>query len=295
MAVLIVWACVMLGAAGIKLSSQSPQRKIAVVSHCFEDDGADEILTLNHLPKAGGQFLKNIIGGSLKSQNTNIENEDESLKLGELSATFVVGLIRNPFHWYISLWSYNSGGQGSFREALTPKQRDEYLGNGQGADRVWGDSGEDVERFRKWIRLINHEEMGLLTYRFFFSYVSQPSGAASSYSLTSTARKEIQRNSSLLDAMEHGYRAATRQICWVHTENIVNDIRGCLEEYESPSGRGSLVDWGRFEELAASSGHNPSNHAACSTFYDQGTIDYVVKSDRHVFEAFNHYLGQCQP
>lgn len=294
---LIVWACVMLGAAGIsiRLSSQSPPRKIAVVLNCHEDDGADEILTLNHLPKAGGSFLKHIIRASLKSQNTNIENEADCLKAEELSATFVVGLIRNPFHWYISLWSYNSGGNGAFCNALTPKQRDEYLGDGQGADRVWGDSDEDVKRFRKWIRLVNHEEMGVLTYRFFFSYVSQPTGAATGYPISSTARQEIQRNSSLLDAMEHGYRDAKRQICWVHTETIVSDIRGCLEEYESPSGRGSLVDWGRFEELANSSGHNPSNHAACGTFYDQGTVDYVVKSDRHVFEAFNRYLGQCQP
>jgi len=294
MAVVIVWFCIILGAAGIKLPSKPPERKIAVVSHCHEDDGADEIFTVNHLPKAGGTLVKKIIQASLKSQSTNIENEQDSLTAEELSATFVVGLIRNPFNYYISLWSFNSGGRGTFRHALTPKQRDEYLGNGQGADRMWGDSEEDVERFRKWIRLVNHEEMGVLTYRFFFSYVSQPAGA-SSFPLSSTARQEIQRNSSLLGAMEHGYQTAKRQICWVHTESLVNDLRSCLEEYESPSGRGSLVDWGSFEELAASGPIWSTNHATCGTFYDQGTIDYVAKSDRHVFEAFNRYLGQCRP
>lgn len=271
-----------------------PERKIAVPMHYHDDDGADEIFTLNHLPKAGGTFLRQVVRASLRSQSTHIEPEYSRLTAEDLSTTFVVGLIRNPFDWYISLWSYNSDGHGAFLDALTQKQRDEYLGNGQGAHRRWGDSDEDVERFRKWIRLVNHEKMGVLTYRFFFSYVSQPN-RASNFSLTSTARQEIQRNSSLLDAMEHGYQAAKKQICWVHTENIVNDVRSCLEEYELPSGRGSLVDWGSFEELAARSGHNPSNHASCGTFYDQSTIDYVVKSDRHVFEIFKQYFGQCRP
>lgn len=286
----IFWFCISVGAAGMKLPT--PESKIFLISQP-DDDGTDTPLTLNHLPKAGGTFAKLLIQASLKTQGTRIENEMDSLTPDDLSKTFVVGLMRNPFDYYVSLWSYCSGGgafPGPFRDALTPTEQEETLAPSRGADEMMGNP-DDVMRFRKWMRVVNHEEMGLLTYRFYMSYVSQGSRGVK-FALARTARQEVLRDSSVLDVIEHGYEVVDK-ICWIHTESIVDDTRSCLEKYESQSGRGSKVDWGIFEAAVVNTTHNPTNHASCSTFYDQDTIEYIAKSDRHLFELFPRYVGQC--
>lgn len=282
----------MLGAAGIRLPRGPPKQRIIVRSFSHDDDGADETVTFNHLPKAGGTFVRAVMAASMKPQSTKIESEGETLTPEELLNTFVVGIIRNPFDYYISLWCYNSDGMGGFRQSLSEKEKEECLGK-KVASKVWGDTDDDRKRFRKWVRLVNHEELGVLSYRFFLSYVSRPDDVNENAWFCRTARQEIQRNSSLLAILQHGYQAVKQKICWIHTEHIVDDTRSCLEKYESPTGRGSKVDWELFEKKIATSGRNPTNHATCSAFYDKGTRDYVLKSDRHMFEAFGRYSGEC--
>lgn len=287
-----------LGAESIRQPSKSSKSRVAIASYSHGNDGTDEPVTFNHLPKAGGSFAKEVLWKSLRQDNLHAEMEHESVTPEDLADTFVIGMIRNPFDYYISMWCYHSenrynaeGHPNWVVEGLTEEQQAECLGTAKPGHN-WGDVADDIQKFRSFVRTMNDEKMGLLTNRFYFSYVSTPSWGPLQ-AITSTAKSILRKDSSMLDAIEHNFNATLNQICWVHTESLVKDLRSCLEQLELPSGRGSAVNWEKFDEAVAGSNHNPTNHASCSTFYDQDLMEFVSKADRHIFETFSGYVGQC--
>ena len=108
----------------------------------------------------------------------------------------------------------------------------------------------------------------------------------------------------------------------MRNENLTASVRGCLERWDSQH-----VDWGIFDELATprnlavttpessssvsrlaatanteflgGASKDPRRHkkAKCTTRFDVGLRDLVLKADRHLFEKFgyscNDLHGEC--
>jgi hypothetical protein len=160
-----------------------------------------EKLIFLQLQKTGGthitRLLDTVVGGQQLRKHSRLEENID--KTGKL----IVGSIRNPWDWYVSLWAYGCRGKGSLRENLTSR-RLHGLGRGFSFHRtaarminemhkpvsLWRSVYADVENadlFRQWLNMLldpahrmdiheNYSDFdlgsfaGLLTHRYMMLY-----------------------------------------------------------------------------------------------------------------------------
>jgi len=248
-------------------------------------------LVVNHLAKCGGSFLKDVVRSSapmtkIEDEKFMVTNDDQT------NGDFIVGLIRNPLDFYISLWSFTSEpGTCCFKNSLTADQQRRLLSTRD----VHGDTREDRHRFRKWLEEVNHDDIGLMSLRFYGSYLDpgkeelligedwQHMTARNFFHLEHpTWRTNVHA------ALAHFNRDFGSVDCWIHTENIVNDTRRCLHLAEQALGERAPVNWTTVEEQMANASTNAIAHAPCSEFYDDNLLKFVYHRDKHIFRAFGY-------
>ena len=71
----------------------------------------------NHMPKCAGNTLIDIFTEAIPPENLIIESEFETVVPAD-NESFVVGSVREPCDYYVSLWSYGAAGQGSLHKKL---------------------------------------------------------------------------------------------------------------------------------------------------------------------------------
>jgi len=248
-------------------------------------------LVVNHLAKCGGSFLKDVIRWSapmtkIEDEKFMVTNDDQ------MNGDFVVGLVRNPLDFYISLWSFTSEpGTCCFKNSLTADQQRLLLST----RKVHGDTHEDRERFRKWLEEVNHEDIGLMSLRFYGSYLDP--GKEQLFIGEDwqhmTARNFFHSEhptwrTNVHAALEHFNTDFGSVDCWIHTEKIVNDTRRCLRLAEQALGKRAPVDWKIAEERMVNASTNAIAHAPCSEFYDDNLLKFVYHRDKHIFRAFGY-------
>ena len=85
--------------------------------------------------------------------------------------------------------------------------------------------------------------------------------------------------------------------CWVRTHEMVDDLKGCLEQYEACGGehydREALDDPKRVAaaKARADEGIPPSKYAACSSFFNSTLVSTVMQSEAALVERYG--LGKC--
>lgn len=268
-----------------------------------------ETIILNHLAKAGGSFVRKILRHCLKNTSyLNIEHEKDSLSSNDVkdASRFVIGLVRNPYDYYVSLWGYTSyPNTCCYKSALTSEEREQDLGR----DNPYGKTDEDKARFRKWLRDISADNLGVESLRFYGSYLRQPDHATpEGWHYLKSKAPEVQDHMSVIDEALRQFTPDSGPVtCWVHTENLVDDVRKCLEMYEGSNDHGvlgsvisdtRLVDWPRFEQIITDPRHVPAStpedalgHVPCSEFYDQETLDLVERMDHTLLRSFGYPKG----
>jgi len=119
-----------------------------------------------------GKWLSRIVPGTQIGKHNRVPNE--------LRDRFVMGSVRNPWDWYVSLWAYGCGGDGSVRQHTTRRIDLNYLNRQLGPEMgvrlprprvllrqlaadlrrpigLWRHLYSDVENpqlFREWLRLL---------------------------------------------------------------------------------------------------------------------------------------------
>ena len=68
-------------------------------------------LVFLELQKTGGSHILRLLSQWVKGEIVGKHNRLNWENAGK----FVVGSIRNPWDWYVSLWAYGVGGQGAIR------------------------------------------------------------------------------------------------------------------------------------------------------------------------------------
>jgi len=136
---------------------------------------ADRLVYLD-LHKTGCTHIRRLLAGVTSGQRIGKHNRITEDLLGR----YVLGSIRNPWDWYVSLWAYGVGGRGAIRARVVtrtdlsyyhrqlPKEmgknwlttREALLSAIHDAIKpvarwreTYGDA-EDVERFRSWLSLL---------------------------------------------------------------------------------------------------------------------------------------------
>lgn len=257
------------------------------VEESTEDSEEQNQIYFNHLAKCGGSFVKRIIRDAVK--HPKISNEGDKMKAAD-KLKFTVGLIRNPFDYYVSLWAFTSDPKTCcFKRALTKEQDRKTLSN-EDSTTGKGSTAEGRKRFREWLKLVNDPKLGTMSLRFYGSYVQYKfthQKFPKKFNGVTTHDKMVNKfgigqNLKKFDAIK-----SLPVNCWIRTESIVDDTKTCLQEFEK---NGGVVNWKQFDEGLSDSrfGHNSSPHAKCSNMYDAEATELVEQGDRHLFRLFNY-------
>ena len=203
-------------------------------------------LVYKHFPKTGGTYVRAHLGKLIPDDMLVVIEEFDSLSslTTDAADSFVIGSIRAPCEYYLSLWSYGSHGKGWQFAASDSATQQELYGRSPPFD-----NKQDRERLTAWLL----ENAALLTGRVRQSY-----------------------------GLERHELAAVD--CWLHTEQLHDDLRDCLLEYEARQG---TVNWRSFpgegvERL------NSATHAPCEVMFDSSLQALVREMDGRVFSAFNY-------
>eukprot|EP00928_Gymnodinium_smaydae_P028134 TRINITY_DN21537_c0_g1_i1.p1 TRINITY_DN21537_c0_g1~~TRINITY_DN21537_c0_g1_i1.p1 ORF type:complete len:376 (-),score=86.75 TRINITY_DN21537_c0_g1_i1:2-1129(-) len=257
--------------------------------------GAKRPFVYNHVAKTGGTFVKNTLRG-LFGENVTILEEWQGLRgLDGLlpregpGRPFVLGAIRAPCDYYLSLWTFTSGGTRDRVVATAPELR-KNLGQADGAS--FPPSPENVRRFQRWVRDLATPSLNLLTIRFWFSYFRegnpcQPrrgdicAGRRSKFeSLRAEIEEDLSKVKNLKDVGD----------CWLRTEVLEEDLATCLQRYATEEG--VALNQTRFDEVRRTREKNKSGRrGSCREFYDNDTRRFILDRDRLVLPLFGY--GSC--
>lgn len=231
-------------------------------------------------------LLQQLVGGELVGRHNRAPR---TLLDGQ---RLLIGSIRNPWDWYVSLWSYGCDRRGSLfaRTTRTPAaQRWWALLPGQGPS--WADTyadSRDPRRFRQWLQLVHgRRTMAAIGEGYARSPVSQVAGLLTYRFLklfcTHKGQARALRHCTSLQAIE---RFAARRCfidAFIRTETLEADLLRILQAH------GVVPDAQRWLELSNRPPTNPSSRSGSTGhYYDAASLALVAERDQMIIRRF-HY------
>ena len=233
--------------------------------------------TYLELQKSGSSFVENL----LLTLDSNTVQYPRHISLAKIERRGipighkqVISNIRNPWSWYVSLWSYGCQGQGGFfnrkegthwlelyEDVNDPKLFKKWLHMV-----LWGPASELRERFHKvaW-----NEMVGFYTYRYL------KLGCRNLDKVSQLSRSEfniwefVEKN----DIRTHYFRTEQLTQEVITNAHLFDLIQSDVESYI-----GSL-----------SGKTNKSNHLQISSYYDDESFNWVLKKDDLICKKFEYF------
>mmetsp|Transcript_31290 Transcript_31290/g.89791 ORF Transcript_31290/g.89791 Transcript_31290/m.89791 type:complete len:339 (-) Transcript_31290:226-1242(-) len=278
------------------LSKRDPVWRIGLQGFSDGDTDQDERLVMNHLAKCGGSFVKHVLFESVPGTRLSVEDEALSVTDRDLRGnTFIIGLIRNPFEYYVSLWAFTSDPTTCcFKDALTPQQQQEMLSR----EVPVGRTAEDRERFKRWLFAINSWRLGTESSRFYGSYLYNWGAdhrllPTNWHYLRASSREILAHSSEVNDVLANFTIQGPRQgpvDCWIRTESLNAGMVDCLNVFEQQVGE-PVVDWAALNRSVTTVYNNSAPHMPCEMFYDNESLALVRSADKHIIRAFGYPDG----
>eukprot|EP00403_Amphidinium_massartii_P016162 CAMPEP_0178409306 /NCGR_PEP_ID=MMETSP0689_2-20121128/20395_1 /TAXON_ID=160604 /ORGANISM="Amphidinium massartii, Strain CS-259" /LENGTH=286 /DNA_ID=CAMNT_0020030445 /DNA_START=106 /DNA_END=966 /DNA_ORIENTATION=- len=245
------------------------------------------ILVVDHVPKCGGTFVNFMAETLVDADSLRLVHEEFQLTADDYGpGKFVVGMVRNPFEYYISMWVY----QGYF-DRVTQEEMAAMRPLGVPA----GSHPEDPARFSKFLHFFSDPEIGLLSWLMFFSYLDADGVVAQTgwdwkgtvSDAFSDATTAASMRAKVLTALR-GFSLEDSPVdCWVYTEDATAATRACFQRFSDLGGK---VDMLSFEAKVEDDHTNSREHLGCSAIYTQETLDFVRSGDSELFRAFGYPL-----
>lgn len=254
-----------------------------------------------------GHWLKRLVGGVHEGKHNRVPLD--------LRNRFIIGSVRNPWDWYVSLWAYGCGDKGSVRAQTNRRVSPSYLwrqlGSEMGmrlppvrclAEQFAADLTKPVEKWRKlyadptstanfqeWLRLLFDAERRLdMGEGYGFSPVHRWGGLMTYrymklFSDLGARLYSDPRMGSPDEAMKLFEEARLVQYV-ILNEQLEEDLVAALEA----SGY-SLSDAQREQVFAAkSSKTNTSHRLPASHYYDERSRDLVASREQLVIRAHGY-------
>lgn len=254
------------------------------------------------LQKTGSTHIANVLNKLFKCDR--LTKHERLPKSYHTKDKLIIGSIRNPWDWYISLWAYGCQNKGGLYERVTSKSiTGNYLllypvktivattNEIIKPIKKWKSFYNDPSNpslFRNWIKLIFDtnrrydlkekfgfspicKHSGLLTYRYLYLYCENlPFIYQKKYAGSLNKLLEFDRENNILDAI-------------IHTENLENDLIEILKE------AGYIVDKKMIEEINSLDKSNTSRRKRkIKYYYDEKTKILIEKNEKLIINKYSY-------
>lgn len=216
----------------------------------------------------------------------------------------IIGSIRNPWDWYVSVWAYGCSGRGGLQRYLTQRGFKKILlgvRDGRFAEswhelikrtRPWKPlyrNSRDVQRFRRWLKLVCDPRQrraidwqysihpvsrfaGLMTYRYGRLYLKDFLQKHSFPALRNLSDlRDFDKKSNLLNHV----------ICVESLEDDLIRVLGEIGYRLSPED----ID---FVRKAKREKENTSEHGAVAPYYDQAAVNLVAQREAFIVQKYGY-------
>jgi hypothetical protein len=262
-----------------------------------------ERLVYLQLQKTGCTHIAQLLNDNIGGKQVQKHNY---LPVDLIGKKYVVGSIRNPWDWYVSLWAFGCNYQGLFRKKLTSrrlnhlrcfpiKQKKYKAVRGLFYEfnkpvKLWEETYSDVNNpdlFRQWLDLIFHPDRkydlaegygfssissfaGLLTFRYIYVYSSvlKLSSIFNNNEINNIARlRQFDNENNLLNAV-------------IRNEHLEQDLINVLEKV------GYSLTLKEKENILLGKKSNTSKHKSSSFYYDKDAIEKVHSREQFIIDKY---------
>lgn len=233
-----------------------------------------------HVAKTGITSIMKLLEGGIGSQRNETGRRKwypytaPTPAFEKRAGDFYIGSIRNPCDYYVSLWAYNAEHKAApLRAELARGGVPDFFKTSGGRA-----SRRDIDLFRGFARYIQGD-VGVYTGRLAYGYVPAAVGLRANFSTRWLPHKTC------VDVREKLAQFNTSKVdCWVSTESMAADVEACLATLSSK--HGWRVNWEAYNKARATLRTNPSRHAPCRAYFDEGLERRVREKDGLVFQKF---------
>jgi len=222
-----------------------------------------------------------------------------------LSGRYFLSSIRNPWDWYLSLWTFGVQGKGGLRYRLTnknisniikqtidnPKENfkqliTELLKNTNLWQNIYT-SSEDIKSFRKWLKLIHNPKYsrflgegygdtniynfcGFMTYRYLYLCCDNIGEIRNSREIVNYEKLiEFEKNNCYIDF-------------FIRQETLEDSLCEVIEKIRP------LTESERELIYKAKKTNTSKRKLSISDYYDKESIELIANRDRLLIEKFNY-------
>ncbi len=206
----------------------------------------------------------------------------------------IIGSVRNPWDWYVSVWAFGCTGQGQVYRRVT---RRSWGGHWRRCSREWRKpvttwrnvygNADDPALFRQWLRLILDETRaydlgepygssglcsfaGFYTYRYLWLYSRDLGPLLDSASVcTAEQLRQYDAENNLLDAV-------------IRNESLEDDLIHAL------SVAGCTLSVEQENRIRSSGRTNTSKHKNVGSYYDRETADLVARKEMFMIQKYRY-------
>lgn len=242
-------------------------------------DAADG-LVYDHMPKAGGTFLIKLLKAGVGTGNFGKRTEFQNLTQENIDLNFVVGSVRNPCDYYLSLWAYGVEHGGAMRGNIWPHKQRDFVYNATSWNKR---SAADIDKFRKWVALINMKgRPGVMSVRFAKSYGVLDRDIRAHYPPQALTDEELDSVARALATPAY----LDRVNCWVKSETLEADSRRCLREWHANTG--IPIDWASYRRTYRTANQLSSSHGHCRAYFTPELAQAVRTLEAPIFRDFGY-------
>jgi len=241
------------------------------------DPPAMKRLAFKHMTRTGGFFIKGLLEGVMGNRSHYID-EFSGLSDERRGDAFVIAGVRNPCDYYASLYAQDS-------ETVHAR-----FSMADGGSSFFEKGNRNPTKFSKWLAFIQGEQHSIMSLRYWETLMAKKDGLSCYWGEElHDCHKKFDS-----DSVEHdlaSFSPDKTADCWVHTENLMNDLEECLVRYEAQSG--APLNWAVFAAFRSGArgdpkAHRKSTRLSCKHYYDNETAASVMRTDRHLFEVFGY-------
>ena len=272
-------------------------------------------LVFIELHKTGGSH----IGRCLKSILTGSQQGKHNLIPTNLHDRYVIGSIRNPWDWYVSLWAFGCGKEGGLYQRSTGKpdwayywyqinkpKYSKWLTLGRLHSQIVADfkrnsdewaesyrSSEDPTCFRLWLKLMTSTANKFdLAEGYAFSPISQQYGFLTYrfFRLFTSLHDSIYKDSTLesMNGLEIAWEKHSIVDHFVRNENLENDLILALTD----AGIELQLEDIDLIESGSKNKTNTSKRNSMEFYYDEKSIERVRRREAFIINKFE-YEAPC--
>jgi hypothetical protein len=240
---------------------------------------SDELIYIQ-MQKTGCTHIASILHRLFDGKHTEKKHNaasPEDLIPGRL----FVSSIRNPWDWYLSLWTFGVQGGGGFMQRLTRFSRDAEQW------RSVYDDAENISSFRKWLRMVhtpsNYHDLGegygetaitgscgFMTHRYLYL-------CNHALDLLKQQGRELEYSDVLQHDQEHCYIDF-----FIRQENLENSLCEIVERIRPLSASERNMIYGSGKTNASQRKHSISD------YYDADSIALVSQREKLIIDKFSY-------